>query len=255
MLRGIYSAVAAMRLQETRVDVASNNLANVDSTGFRKRLASVKSFPELDMIRRQNEGSDGSIESIGFVSGSVVLASTVSDLSAGEVVPTGDPLDCAICGEGFFRLSDDEGNFYYSRAGNFSIDGEGRLVNPSGLVVDGDAGPVEVGDAAAVTIREDGAVIADGEEVARIGLFRFAEPTLLQQLGSNLMQETPDAGFAGQVPEEEVVFATGAVEGSNVNVVEEMTRMVEATRAYEAVAQALGSEDETSQKLIQTFGS
>lgn len=251
MLRGIYSAVAAMRLQEARVDVASNNLANVDSTGFRKRVSSVKSFPELEMSRIQ--GEEG--KPLGVVSGSVVLSSTLSDPSPGEIIPTGDPLDCAISGEGFFRLSDERGNLYFSRAGNFTLDGEGRLVNPAGLVVEGDGGPLEVGDAAAVQIRDDGAVIADGEEVGRLVLFRFDNASLLRQMGGNLWSETAHSGLAREVPEEERRFAPGVLEGSNVNVVEEMTRMVAATRAYEAVAQALGSEDETSQKLIRTFGS
>lgn len=259
MLRGAYTGVAAMLLQETRVDVAANNLANANTTGFRKRTASVKSFPEVELICVEGEQtrfpgrSEG--HSLGGVAASLVLSGTFSDPSPGEVYRTGNPLDCAIEGDGFFRLSDESGNAYFTRAGNFNLDGEGRLVNPSGLLVEGEGGPVEVGDATTVSVRSDGTVIADGDEVGRIALVRFENPSLMRQIGSNLMLQTPDSGLAQDVPEEEVSLVPETLEGSNVNIVEEMTRMIEASRAYESVVKSYRSEDETNGKMIQAFGS
>lgn len=258
MLRGAYTGVAAMLLQETRVDVAANNLANANTTGFRKRVAAAKSFPDVELVRVEGKQAGPFSRSgtmpIGGVSASVVLSSTLSDSAPGEICRTGNPLDCAIEGEGFFRLSDENGNIFFTRAGNFTLDSEGRLVNPSGLLVNGEGGPIEIGEATSVSIREDGAVIADGDEVERIALVRFENPSLMRQIGSNLMLQTPDSGLPEGVAEEDVALVSEALEGSNVNIVEEMTRMIEASRAYESVAKSYRSEDETNEKMIRAFG-
>lgn len=258
MLRGAYTGVAAMLLQETQVDVVSNNLANANTTGFRKRVAAVKTFPEVELSRmdgRQAGVSGGSrAVSIGSSSVSLVLSGTLSDPSPGEICRTGNPLDCAIEGEGFFRLSDESGNTFFTRAGNFTLDGEGRLVAPSGLLVNGAGGPIEIGEATSVSIREDGSVIADGDEVGRIALVHFESPSLMRQIGSNLMLQTPDSGLPEAVIGEDVNLVSEALERSNVNIVEEMTRMIEASRAYESVVRSYRSEDETEEKMIRAFG-
>ncbi|MDN5319043.1 MAG: flagellar basal-body rod protein FlgF [Thermovirga sp.] len=241
-----------MLVQQSKVDVASNNLANVNTTGFFKEILTQKALPAGELVREEKgSGGESAREVVGETNLGVVVAETAMDATPGVVKSTGNPLDCAIKGKGFFQLSDGQ-NLFYTRAGNFTLDSEGRIVTPSGLFLMGEGGPIEVGDAQEVTIREDGSVIADGEVVGVIALYDFERPSFLRRLGHSLFSATPDSGEA--ILQESVSLAVGALEGSNVNVVEEMARLIEASRAYEAASKSFESENETAQKMVETFG-
>ncbi len=254
MFRGIYDGASAMLVQQFVVDVTANNLANADTSGFQKQLALAKSHPETVMVRNENEPDGTSKKTpVGTVSLGVVLTETATVAEPGSLKETGNPLDCAISGDGYFQVTDGE-NVYYTRSGNFTLDLEGQVVTPSGLLVNGVAGPLVVGDAETFSIRDDGTVFADGEEIGRLAVFSFAEPSFLHRRGSNLFSETPASGPAQAVLDEEIRLVPGFVEGSNVNIIEEMTRMISASRAYEAVSKAFDSEAETARQMIQAFG-
>ncbi len=255
MFRGIYGSIAAMLVQEKAVDVASNNLANASTSGFSKSLAVAKTFPEVQLFRKESNGSGGISEKTVDVAGlGVVLSETAVNTEPGTIVETGNPLDCAISGDGYFHVSDGHNN-YYTRAGNFSLDSEGNLVTSTGMTIMGEGGPITPGEASAIEIGSDGSVLADGAEIGKISLYRFASPSYLMRRGSTLLSETSLSGSPEEVDGEDVNLFAGALEGSNVNIVEEMTRMIEASRAYEAASKAFECGSESARKMIETFGS
>lgn len=254
MFRGIYDGASAMLVQQYVVDVTANNLANADTSGFQKQLALAKNHPEAVLVRSENESRGMSKKTpVGAASLGLVLNETATVVEPGPLKETGNPLDCAISGDGYFQVTDGV-NVYYTRSGNFTLDALGQLVTPSGLVVNGAAGPLVVGDAETFSIRDDGVVFADGEEIGRLAVFSFAEPSFLHRRGSGLFSETPASGPPQPVLDEEIRLVPGFVEGSNVNIIEEMTKMIAAGRAYEAVSKAFDSETETARQMIQAFG-
>lgn len=255
MYRGIYGATSAMLVQEKAIDVTSNNLANIDTVGFKRRIAVNKSFPEVLVQRRESVEPLGKAMywPIGNSSLNVVLSETAIDASEGVVRVTDNLFDVAISGRGFFSLQDGAGNVFYTRAGNFTLDFNGVLVTQEGQSVAGEGGtPIVVGDADIVEISESGAVIADGEVVGQIQLFDFQDPTHLRNVGKNLFQVSNASGEPLAV--EVTRLIPGALERSNVNVICEMVRLIEGQRAYEASARSLTIQDEQTGSLITTFG-
>lgn len=255
LFRGIYGTISAMLVQEKTVDVSSNNLANANTSGFSKSQAVAEVFGEVPLVRNSHD-PQGQQEStsIGSSCLGVVLSETAVDTSPGTIHNTGNPLDCAIKDEGYFQVTDGNDNFY-TRAGSFSLDSEGQIVTPSGLNLQGNGGPLVAGEASSVEIRNDGSVFADGEEIGKIAVFRFQEPSLLLRRGSSLLAETGASGAPIPLNEEDIQLEPKAIEGSNVNIVEEMTRMIEANRAYEAASKAFETEAETASSMIRVFGS
>jgi len=257
LFRGIYNSVAAMMVQESAVDVASNNLANVETSGFSKSLALAKAYPEGDLFLKEKGGSpplDFSGKTLGKAGLGVVLSETAVDNSPGTIKTTDNPFDCAIEGDGYFRVSDGRNN-YYTRAGAFSLDADGNIVTQSGLLLQGEGGAITPGDETDISIGSDGIVMADGEEIGRVAIFRFETPSRLLRRGNSLLAETEGSGVPEQLDVDEVRLLTGALEGSNVNVVDEMARMIEANRAYEAASKTFESGSESAREMIETFGS
>jgi len=255
VFRGIYDAASAMLVQQYGVDVTANNLANASTSGFKKQLALAESRPEAVLVKNENKPWGVSRKTpLGETALSVVMSETATEAGPGPLQETGNPLDCALTGDGFFQVIDEEGNIFYTRSGNFTLDDQGQLVTPAGMVVAEAGGPIVAGDAETVSIRDDGMILADGEELGRFAVFRFAEPSFLHRRGGNLFSETPASGPAEAVADEEIRVVPGFVEGSNVNIVEEMTKMITASRAYEAVSRAFDSEAETARQMIQAFG-
>ncbi|HOO62982.1 MAG TPA: flagellar basal-body rod protein FlgF [Synergistaceae bacterium] len=261
MFRGFYAGTSAMLVQEKMLDVAANNLANVDTAGFRGRIAVNKAFPEL--LMEKVDGQPGEVyppkperwkrrELIGDMAFANVLSETALDLRGGPLRHTGNSLDVAISGEGYFVVQDGAGNVFYTRSGHFLRDGEGRLVTHDGMAVQGQGGGVEFGDASRVSIDEGGQVLADGEVVDLLRVVQFASPTYLRQEGNSLLSETETSGAPEDL--ENLQLASEFLEMSNVNVVSEMVRMIEANRAYESAAKTVTIQDESAGKLIQTYG-
>ena len=268
MHRGLYAAASAMIVQETMHDVTANNLANVNSSGFRKRIPVNKSFPEELMDRIEKPSEDGSIKLVAapfqlgfkgrFLIGDLSLANVMSETfmatEEGAIQVTDSPLDVAIIGEGYFAVQDGAGNTYYTRSGHFQRSVEGQLVTHDGMVVLGDGGPVEFGEATRISIGDGGQVVADGEQIDVLQIVSFENPTYLRQVGRTSLAVTEHSGDPEPVEGEDVRLEPGALEMSNVNVVDEMVRMVEAHRAYEASSKTLMTHDEMTGKLITSLG-
>jgi flagellar basal-body rod protein FlgG len=255
-----------MLVQETNLDVTANNLANVDTVGFRRRVSANAEFSAL-MDRIEKVSEDGETKLITVppftmnwkgrqIIGGMALAGIYSeshmDPRPGVVRTTDAPLDAAIDGPGFFAVQDGDGNTYYTRQGNFQVGPDGTLVTMDGFVLQGDGGAIAIEEAADVKILSSGQVWADGGIVGQIQLFTFENPTYLQQVGRNSLTANDDSG--DPVAVENVRLLEGAIEMSNVSVVEEMVRMIEAQRAYEGASKALMTHDEQTGKLITSYG-
>ncbi len=261
MFRGFYAGTSAMLVQEKMLDVAANNLANVDTAGFRGRIAVNKAFPEL--LMEKVDGNPGEVyppkpelwkrrELIGDMAFANVLSETALDLRGGPLRHTGNTLDVAISGEGYFVVEDAAGNAFYTRAGHFVRSGEGQLVTHEGMAVMGQGGAIELGEASRISIDDGGQVIVDGEVVDLLRVVTFPLPTYLRHEGRSLLSETGDSGAPEDV--ENVQLASGFLEMSNVNIVSEMVRMIQANRAYESASKTVTIQDESAGKLIQTYG-
>ncbi|MBO6537130.1 MAG: flagellar basal-body rod protein FlgG [Balneolaceae bacterium] len=242
MFRALSTAALGMSAQQRSVDNIANNLANVGTTGFKR---STIAFQDLfyENIASSKQGSsssrsssDGPMLQIGHGSRAVA---TIRNFMQGSVAETGNALDLAISGDGFFQVELPDGQTAYTRDGNFSRDSSGLLVNNSGLPL---AGQIEVPtDALAVEIDQDGtvtALLSDNSQVdlGQIELAKFANSGGLEAIGDNLFVETESSGLAffGTPGEEGFgVVRQGYLEQSNVDIVTEMVRLIEAQRAYE----------------------
>jgi flagellar basal-body rod protein FlgF len=228
------------RVLQRRMDVAANNLANVATAGFKadglvlEQAGSTAAHAEADP------------RDIRFVRDIGIMR----DMRQGPVAMTGNPFDVAIEGEGFFIVEGPSGPLY-TRDGAFSLTGEGRLVTADGRAVLSSGGAPIVLDPQGETpsIGRDGAIRVAGVEAGRIGVASFAAPGALAKVGDNLW----DAH--GQTPGEfEGVVLQGALEGSNVRPVIELTRLIEISRAYQSAARIVSGADELRQRAIERLG-
>jgi flagellar basal-body rod protein FlgG len=270
MFRGFYAGTSAMLVQEKMLDVVGNNLANVDTAGFRGRVAVNKSFPEvlMDRIERYTIVDEALNEELGdrkffpYIRGRVsigtmplanVMSETVMSQEPGVVQYTDNPLDVMINGEGFFVVEDGNGNTFYTRSGHFQKGPDGALVTHEGEFVLGDVGRIELGEAVNFFVNETGQIYGDNELIGQFQVVTFPTPTYLRQEGRSLLSQTPDSG-APEPVEENLSIVGGALERSNVEVVTEMVRMIEANRAYEAAGRAVTIQVELTGRLFTSVG-
>jgi flagellar basal-body rod protein FlgG len=253
MLRSLYSSASGMQSQQLNLDTISNNLANVNTTGFKK---SKIEFQDLLYQTYRPAGADqggGNLLPTGLQvgHGSRVVA-TSKIFTTGEFTRTGESLDVAIQGDGFFEVQLPDGSRAYTRDGALKRASDGRVVTSDGLVVQGGFQPIPAGTTD-ISISPNGDVEtrgSNGTQTFRVTLVRFANPAGLDSIGRNLYRETgasgtPEIGNAG-----ENGFGTmqqGYLEMSNVKVVEEMVNLIVAQRAYEVNAKSVQAADEMMQ--------
>ncbi|MFP4482576.1 MAG: flagellar basal-body rod protein FlgG [Thermovirgaceae bacterium] len=252
MIRALWSSAAGMKSQQTNLDVISNNLANVNTSGFKKQRADFQDL--LYQIDREPGApvDPGSTVPTGVQVG---LGSRVSGtervMSQGTVEVTDNPLDLMIQGEGYFQVIMPDGEIAYTRNGAFKIDGDGQIVTTDGyllepeIVVPEDATDIVVSDTGVVSVKVAGDPLM--QELGEIELARFVNPAGLLAHGKSLFFETdasgaPLLGFPGEMGVGTLV--QGALEMSNVQVVEEMVNMITAQRAYEAGSKAIQTADD-----------
>ena len=266
MNRGLYAAASAMLVQETNLDVITHNLANVDTPGYKRRVSANADFSaHLDRIEKVSEDSETKIltyppfqmnwkgrQTIGTLALSSIFSEDVMDATPGVVKHTGNPLDIAIDGSGFFAVADSDGNTYYTREGNFMLSGTNNIVTPEGLLLQGTGGEITIAAGArSIEVTRTGQILVNGDVAGQVAVFNFDNPTYLRQLGGNLLSPTEQSGDAQAV--NNVRVFSGSLEMSNVGVVEEMTRMIEAQRIYEGASKALTTHDEQTTKLITSY--
>jgi flagellar basal-body rod protein FlgG len=253
MLRALYSSASGMQAQQANLDVIANNLANVNTTGFKKAK------PEFQDLLYQTTREAGSEQGAGNqlptslqIGHGSRIVSTARVFTPGELTQTGEKYDVAIHGDGFFEVQLPDGTRAYTRDGALKTASDGRITTSDGLPLQSGFQPIPAGTTA-VTIAANGEVTttgASGSQNFRIQLVRFANPAGLEAVGHNLYKETkasgtPEIGNPAENGYGEL--AQGYLEMSNVKVVEEMVNMILAQRAYEVNSKAVQSADEMMQ--------
>ena len=251
MMRALYTAATGMKVQQKSVDVISNNLANVNTSGFKK---SQPHFEDLIYVTETRPGFSatgiGSSTGVQIGSGARLVA-TAKMFTQGVLNQTGGRYDIAIQGAGFLEVSLPDGSFAYTRAGNLGLDANQQLVNSDGYKLEPaislSGGPYE-----SITISKDGEIFGyDGVTESSLGnitLCTFLNDAGLESVGSNLFRETVSSGpvTKGLTPGENGIgkLEQGYLEKSNVEVVNELVGLIIAQRAYEVNSKAIKTSDD-----------
>jgi flagellar basal-body rod protein FlgG len=246
----MWVAKTGLDAQQTRMNVISNNLANVNTTGFKRDRAIFEDLLYQNIRQAGGQTGANTQAPTGLMLGTGVrVVATEKQHAQGNMVNTQNPLDIAIAGEGFFQIAQPDGTISYSRDGNFKLSNTGQIVTASGALLQ--PGITIPTTASSVTFGRDGTVsielAAGGSQViGQIQLARFVNPSGLEAKGQNLFKETPASG-APQVLQPGTtgagILMQGTLEASNVNVVEEMVNMIETQRAYEINSKAISAVD------------
>lgn len=252
-MRALYSAAQGMKAQQLNLDTISNNLSNVNTTGFKKTRVEFKDLL-YEQIRRSNFANDEGRPTSMEVGNGVALSATLRSFEGGSFTQTSNSYDLAIDGEGFFKIRDENNNMYYTRDGSFktSVTTNGtKLVTSEGHFVQGENGDLLLGeDVSETAISKDGEVNVkrfDGsqESVGIIQLMKFSNPAGLESKGGNLFVETNASGTASSPADGSAGnILQGMLETSNVQVVEEMINLITAQRAYEMSSKVIQTADQ-----------
>lgn len=255
MLRTLWIAASGMQAQTLNIDVIANNLANVNSAGFKRSRADFQDLLYETLRPAGSPSSEGNQIPTGIQIGHGTRPVAVQKIFLqGDYQLTQNELDLAIEGNGFFQVTLPNGETAYTRSGAFKLDSEGRVVTSDGflmepeITVPTDATMVTVGTDGTVSILRAGQIEPD--EIGTLQLAKFANPAGLKSIGRNLFQPSVASGDAVTGTAGQDGFGTiaqGYLEMSNVNVVEEMVNMITAQRAYEINSKAIQAADEMLQ--------
>lgn len=256
MDKSVYSALFGALTNEHRLNNISNNLANINTTGYKRdalafkdtfvlfahdqimepvaNVRSEKLFPEPKLMAKPR------------------IAVAQTDFTPGPVKVTGGPLDVAIHGEGFFKIQTPDGEFL-TRNGKFRQSTDGTLVTDRGYPVLGDGGPVTLPRNANIVVGDKGEILANNVEVGRLQLVTFDDLRGLEKYGQNLFRIREGSDIAEQ-PAEQAMVQQGALESANVEVVSEMVNMIEAHRQFEAYTKVMKASGELDTSSSQRLG-
>jgi flagellar basal-body rod protein FlgG len=259
MINSLWISKTGMEAQQMQLDVISNNLANVSTNGFKKAHAVFEDLMYQNLRQVGSNTSEQSTLPTGLQVGlGVRTVATSRTFSQGNLQQTNNNLDVAIQGNGFFQVTMPDGTTGYTRDGAFQLDNQGRLVNSTGLLVQG--GVTVPANATSVSVASNGTVTAAvpgtaaPQTIGTITTASFINPAGLEPKGQNIYQETaasgqPNAGTPGADGLGSLM--QGFVETSNVNVVQELVTMIQTQRAYEMNSKAIQTSDQMLQKLGQ----
>ncbi len=246
----MWVAKTGLDAQQTRMNVISNNLANVNTTGFKRDRAVFEDMLYQNIKQAGGQTDANAQAPTGLMLGTGVRVVATEKIHAqGNMMTTQNPLDLAIAGGGFFQIAQADGTVAYTRDGGFKLSNTGQLVTSSGallqpaITVPQNASALSVGRDGTVSVELNG---GGNQVIGQLQVARFINPSGLQSLGQNLLKETPASGppqvlAPGQGGAGSII--QGSLEASNVNVVEEMVNMIETQRAYEINSKAISAVD------------
>ncbi len=237
MIKGIYTSEASMRPKMTRMEVIANNLANINSTGFKRDRVFLEMLNESGALP-----TDGRNDLTG------IAARRAIDFAQGSLQPTGNTFDLALQGRGFFAVST-PGGLRLTRNGHFQLNANGTLVTAEGFPVQGDNGNVVIPNMDKrqllnITVNEAGELLSDREPLAHLRIMDVANPEQLQKDHEAFFIPTPEQP-AVEIPRDQVLIRQGYLEESNVDGIEEMIAMIELSRAFETDQKIIQSQDAT----------
>ena len=261
-MQALHTAATGMAAQELNVQVISNNIANLRTTGFKKQTAAFEDLIYEHVRRVGAQASDqGTILPVGVdIGGGVKTVGTPRSMTQGTLSQTGNDLDLAISGEGFFKILMPDGTFQYTRDGTFQMDNQGRVVTAGGnpvqptITIPNNASGITVNEQGQVTVTLPGS--STNTILGQIGVTRFINKAGLQPVGSNQFTETPSSGPPqdGTANSEGYGKITqGSLEQANVDVVSEMSDLIAAQRAYEMNAKVISAADQMMQSTTALF--
>lgn len=244
MLKGLYTAYTGMINEQNRLDTMTNNLANASTVGFKKEGTTSQSFDDILTVKIK-DASVGvkTVQRLGTNSPGVKIGENYTDFSQGSFRVTGNTFDLALSGEGFFAIEytnkAGETSTMYTRAGQFTLNKEGYLVNPDGdYVLDVNEQRIQLNTLQDTVINSDGSIAQNGNVVAQIQVADFRDYNYLEKYGETMYKPIEGAAKVDGTAE----VKSGYLEMSNVQVVSEMVDLISITRAYES-----------NQKIIQTY--
>ena len=257
MIRSLYTAATGMIAQQTQIDTTSNNISNVNTIGYKKQRAEFADLMYQVMEYAGTATSGTSVSPTGIEVGLGVRPTAIAKIfTQGNFKETGNPLDIAITGNGFFQIQLPDGTTGYTRNGSFKLDNEGNVVNSDGyrllpeIVIPEDATQISIGVDGIVSVLQAGAT--EMTQVGQIELANFVNPAGLHSLGDNNFINTASSGDPiNSIPGLNGLGQTRQqfVEMSNVQLVEEMTDLITGQRAYEANSKAIVTSDEMLQTV------
>jgi flagellar basal-body rod protein FlgG len=261
-MQALHTAATGMAAQELNVQVISNNIANLRTTGFKKQTAAFQDLIYEHVRRVGAQASDqGTILPVGVdLGGGVKTVGTPRSMTQGTLSQTGNDLDLAIGGEGFFKILMPDGAFQYTRDGTFQMDNQGRIVTAQGnpvqpsITIPNNASGISVNQQGQVSVTLPGST--SSTVIGQIGLTRFINKAGLQPVGNNQFIDTPSSG----APQDGIANAEGlgsitqgSLEQANVDVVSEMSDLIAAQRAYEMNAKVISAADQMMQSTTGMF--
>ena len=262
MVKGLYTAFTGMVNEEKRLDVLANNLANASTVGYKKEGATSQAFADMMAYKIKDVTVATHVSRLGTVNLGVKLGETYTDYSQGSFQVTDKKSDIALSGNGFFAISftnkAGETSVKYTRDGAFSVDNEGYfrtvdgdyLLNMNGAQNTNAASYVRIDPTQDYTIDALGNIIQNGVYVDQIGVIDFADYDFLAKYGENMY----DLVAGGQIIASNAEVVQGALEMSNINVVDEMVNMIAIQRAYEAGQKIIQTEDSTLEMAVSQVG-
>lgn len=261
-MQALHTAATGMAAQELNVQVISNNIANLRTTGFKKQTAAFQDLIYEHIRRVGAQASDqGTILPVGVdIGGGVKTVGTPRSMTQGTLSQTGNDLDLAISGEGFFKILMPDGTYQYTRDGTFQMDNQGRVVTAGGnpvqptITIPNNASGITVNEQGQVTVTLPGS--STNTVLGQIGVTRFINKAGLQPVGSNQFVETTSSGTPqdGTANSEGYGKITqGSLEQANVDVVSEMSDLIAAQRAYEMNAKVISAADQMMQSTTALF--
>ena len=247
LYRGLYIAASGMMVEQHRQEIVANNLANVNTAGFKKDEGVYGSFKEVLLMRTR----DSKVEQVfgRYNLGVKTMAMVGTDFSPGGQYATNNPFDLSINGPGFFVVQTPNG-IRYTRNGSFSLDPEGKLVTKEGYAVLGEGGPVILSMDGQFEVAPDGSIKNGRETIDKLLIVDFPDKSVLQKEGHNFWL-TRDPGQEIKVDSR---VSQGFLENSNVNIIKEMIAMIEVERAYNLDQRAVRSYDEILAKAADQIG-
>ncbi|AWI86138.1 flagellar basal-body rod protein FlgF (plasmid) [Alloyangia pacifica] len=242
MDNSIYVALSRLTALERQMDVTSNNIANANSTGFKAERVLFETYLQQDDAALAGDGTNYVLDRGSYV-----------DNSSGAIMPTGNALDLALSGEGWFAYQTAQGQTAFGRDGAFVLDAEGRVITASGAqVLDAGGAPMVLppAQASTVSISNDGVISdAEGAVLGQIGVFTLPDRQSLGRSGGGMF--VPQDGNGGLLPDESgTQIIQGAVEMSNVQAVTEVTRLIEIQQAYQQSLNLVQSDDELKKDML-----
>lgn len=251
MVKGLYTAYSGLTVQQKRLDVVSNNLANATTTGYKKEGLTTQSFNDVYGIKVKDETVGYINQNIGTLNLGAKVGESFRNWDQGSIQNTGNTFDFALSGSGLFSISftskTGETSTPYTRDGSFQMNRDGYLVTKDGDFVLGEGGPIQLPtDFDKLTVEESGEIYADGQFVDKLAIVDFEDYDYIEAYGENLYRAVDGATRT----EPTATVNQGYLEASNINVVTEMVDMISIARDFESNQKIMNTIDEMLGKMV-----